>query len=277
LKRAKSMRGVNPGAISVRDYERYEAEARRGRALLAHAEASLQIATAGPVAEEVAVAEARVAEAQAEVDVQQQNRQKATVRAPYDAVITDRYADRGDRVTPLPRFELMEIMDLSVLLAQVGVPERYIQQLHVGDAAAVHVVGAGEPLPGTVVHVNDKVEPATRTFRVRVAVANRPRRYKVGQFVQVVFQVGTTAQTLVVPSPAVTYTGGQPVVFVVADGHAVARHVTVGLVSDGQTEIRSGLKEGARVVIDDPALLAHGMPVRVRKTPQADRLSRRAP
>ena len=259
LKRAESL--GKEQALSRSDYEHHLAVARRARAMFAHADAAWRIALAGPTNEEIAVAKAKVAELHAEVQVQAEKLKKATIRAPYDAVITDRYVDEGDRVTALPRVEIMEIMDLSLVVAQVAVPERYIHRVKIGEMTRVKAKGVVEPVPGVVVLINDKVEPETRTYRVRVAVENSRRIFKAGQFVEVAFLIGSSSDTLQIPSPAISYSGGQPVVFVYGDRRVCERPVKLGISNEEQTEVLSGLSEGEQVVVVDPSVLAHGMTV----------------
>ena len=97
------------------------------------AKANVSIAKAGPTESELAVAEAIVAQNENEVEIAQERLKKTVILSPYDAVVTDRYMGVGDRVTALPRVEIMEIMDLSLVIVKVGVPERFFGKVHLGD------------------------------------------------------------------------------------------------------------------------------------------------
>ena len=108
------------------------------------------------------------------------------------------------------------------------------------------------------------VFPATRTFRVRVAVDNARRRLRVGQFVHVLLNVKTSADTLTVPRRAITYAGGQSSVFVYDNDAVRLKPVGLGIEGEQDVEVVSGLEEHERVVIDDPSVLSDGMPVQLR-------------
>ena len=254
---------IGQRATSEQEYQRVQAELRSARAAVDRAEADLAEAEAGPTEAAIAVARALVAQAEAEVRIKEDQLRKTVIRAPYDAVIVDRFVDEGQRVTSQPRVELMELMDLSLVIVQVGVPERYLGRVKIGDWVRVHAAGVVDPVPGLVVLVNEKVDHETRTFRVRVAVENHERKFKAGQFVKVAFEVDSAPDTLVIPTRSLVYSGGQPQVFVFnAESQRVSQRVVrLGLEGNGITEVVDGLTEEDRIVLQDPAVLADGMRV----------------
>ncbi|MCB9941953.1 MAG: efflux RND transporter periplasmic adaptor subunit, partial [Planctomycetaceae bacterium] len=145
----------------------------------------------------------------------------------------------------------------------VGVPERYLGRVKVGDWVRVQAAGTVDPVPGLIVLVNEKVDHETRTIRVRVAVENHERKFKAGQFVKVAFEIDSAPDALVIPTRSLVYSGGQPQVFVYnAQSQRVSKRIVrVALGGDGITEIIDGLTEGDRIVLQDPAVLADGMRV----------------
>jgi multidrug efflux pump subunit AcrA (membrane-fusion protein) len=264
-------------AISQSEYDEKQAATLTTRAVMAQAKASLDIAKAGPTEEEIAVAQAAIAAAQAEVEQKRWKVAKTSIVAPYDAVITDRFVSEGDRVTAMPRVEIMEIMEICYLFAQVGVPERFVRNIRPNDQAQVIIQGFAEEVPGIVVRINDKVDPTTRTFRVRVGIDNAERQYRVGQFVRVRLNLGTSPNTLAIDRRALVYAGGQPQVFVYADGHVHLKTIQPGVETEDLVEVLSGLEEGEAIVVDDPSLLTDEMPVRVRQAEQLASTDRRHP
>ena len=194
----------------------------------------------------------------------EQNLTKATIRAPYDGVVTDMYVEVGGRVSA-GSGQILELMDLRFLVAEVGVPEAYMSHIHLQDRATVHVAGSSEPVPGLIVSINDKLDPESRSFRVRVAIDNIQRRFKAGQFARVAMNVGSQDQNIVLPSRAVTFIEGQPGVYAFADGKVTRKTVELGVSDDTQTEILDGLDAGEQIVVDDPNLLADQMEVEVRE------------
>jgi len=273
--RAKQL--IARAAISESQYDQTEAAVKMARAVLDRTEAELAMAKAGPTKEEIAVAEAAVAQAEAEVALNRWEVDKTTIRAPYDGIITDRYVDEGERVTAMPRVEIMEIMDLSFLTARLGVPERHIGRIQVGDLAKVHVQGSAEPVPGVVALINDKVDRTNRTFRIRVAIRNDERRFKVGQFIRVQLQVQSSPGALTIPADAIAYTGGEAHVFVCDGGRVGKRAVKLGIANENTVEVLAGLADGEQIVVDDPSILSDSMSVEVRTTNEGPQRPEKAP
>jgi RND family efflux transporter MFP subunit len=233
------------------------------KAMLGSHEAMLRTATAGPTKEELAVQEALLAQAEAEVKQKEQDLTKATIHAPYDGVVTDMYVEVGERVSAASG-QILELMDLRFLVAEVGVPEAYMSQLKIRDLATVHAAGSHEPVPGLIVSINDKLDPESRSFRVRVAIDNIERRFKAGQFVRVAMNIGSHEQDIVIPSRAITFAEGQPGVFLYNDGVVTRTSITLGVGNDEHVTVLSGINAGDSVVTDNPALLTDGMKVEVR-------------
>lgn len=134
-------------AISLSELDGRRTDVATTEATLGSHEAMLRTATAGPTKEELAVQEALVAQADAEVKQKEQDLTKATIHAPYDGVVTDMYVEVGERVSAASG-QILELMDLRFLVAEVGVPEAYMSRLEVQDRASVHAAGSIEPSPG---------------------------------------------------------------------------------------------------------------------------------
>ncbi|HMP60222.1 MAG TPA: efflux RND transporter periplasmic adaptor subunit, partial [Gemmatales bacterium] len=173
LKRTEAL--IRQQATSPQLYDQALAELRAATAGVDRADADLAEAEAGPTAAQVAVARALVAQVEADVRIREDRLRKTVIRAPYDAVISERFVEEGERVTSQPRVELLEIIDLSLVLVQVGVPERYLGRVAIGGKVQVTAAGSVDPVPGLVFLMNEKVDHETRTFRVRVAVENHER------------------------------------------------------------------------------------------------------
>lgn len=266
LNRAQEL--IDQGAIVQATMDQRRTTLKTATAALARADAELTLAQAGPTQEEIAVGMAAIEQARTEVARAEWELSRTEIRAPYDAVVTERFVDEGDSVTAMPRVEILELMDLGVLTAELAVPERYINRIQMGHPAQVRVKGSVEPYQGVVVLINDKVDPSSRTFRIRVGIPNDQRRLKVGQFAQVTLQIDRTEDTLTVPTKALVYTGGQANVFVFNDGTVHRQPVQLGLGNERSAEVLDGLKDGDPVVVDDPSVLSDGMAVNIRSDVQ---------
>jgi len=101
-----------------------------------------------------------------------------------------------------------------------------------------------------------EVNPATRTIKARVELANPDRALKPGMFATVNFTPAAQGEVLAVPSEAVIRTGRRSVVVVAQDGGRFAPvEVETGVEAGGRTEIRKGLEAGQKVVVSGQFLI----------------------
>jgi RND family efflux transporter MFP subunit len=248
-------------------------EIQAARAQLAQAQAAADIARQtqrlveiGPRAEEMAAARAQVDQAQAVLAAARLRVQDATVTAPFAGTILRRMVEPGESVSPLaPSFVLGEVQDVFVELI---VPERQRTDLRVGQSAVVAVDAFPKSrLTGKVEEIQPAASTASRTFTVKVRVANPERLLRPGMFARGVITTAVRSNVLQVPDRAVLLASGKKIVFVVKDGQAVRREVTVGEQQGGLAEVVEGLEAGDQVIVEGHEGLTDNQAVAPRATP----------
>jgi membrane fusion protein, copper/silver efflux system len=177
------------------------------------------------------------------------------VRAPCDGVVNDTAITTGMQVKRGDT--LVTLVDLSSLWLWVQFYENEFELLTDGQVVQVLLPAIpGLTLTGHIKAISPVVEPATRTAKVRVDIANSDGRLKPGMYAEVVADIDA-GQKLTIPSEAVLPTGSRMLVFVERGfGKLEPRFVNVGrqfVDSDGRTsesyyEVISGLVDGDRVV-----------------------------
>jgi RND family efflux transporter MFP subunit len=169
------------------------------------------------------------------------------IPAPFDGRVIERQVDVGNLAAPgTPLFVLEEE---GALRAEVSVDESLAGRIHAGDEAAV-VLAEQERFSGRVSEVFPAVDPGSRAFQVRVDVqTGKSERLAPGRFVRVEFPLGETERMLV-PESAVMRRGQLELVYVVEEGRARLRLVTLGRTREGQVEVLSGLEDGDTVVAE---------------------------
>jgi RND family efflux transporter MFP subunit len=234
--------------------------------------------TAARVAEiRVQAAEARLAAAVQSVAIAEANLENTLVRAPFSGTVLRKDAEVGEVVAPsvgggLTRGAVVTIADLSTLEVEVDVNEAYIGGIELAQPAEI-VLDAYPSVrfPGRVRQVLPTADRQKATVLVRVGIDSADPRILPEMGARVVFledaAAGDSARTapprVFAPAAAVRIEGGETVVYIVLDGRAQRRVVDGGPVSGGEREIRSGLSGGERLVLDPPAELDDGAPVRV--------------
>ena len=156
-----------------------------------------------------------------------------------------------------PEMELMTLADVSTVWVKVEVFEQQAGWLAVGQKAEVRLPHApGEKWEGTVEYIYPDVDAKTRAVRARLRFPNPGERLKFNMFADVIIHAAPRAKVLNIPREALIRTGvEQRVIVELGNGRFEARPVEVGIESGDRVEIRSGLKEGERVVTSAQFLL----------------------
>lgn len=186
----------------------------------------------------------------------------AVIRSPITGVVTHRYIERGQLVTPsTPAFA---VADVSRLEAVLGVPEQDAQRVRAGQPAMIRAEGQGDPARGRVTRIRPVVDPQSGTVQVTVELDPATAAgFRAGQFVNVEIVTETLADRITLPRTAVLVDGPNPRVFVVSGGQAAERTVVLGTSEGENVEIRDGLTPGDTVVIVGQDALRPGATVRL--------------
>jgi RND family efflux transporter MFP subunit len=184
---------------------------------------------------------------------------RTEVRAPVSGIVSRRAARLGAAASTSgePLFRI--IVDGAIDL-EADVPEQSLARLAVGMPAELKLPGVLDPVSGRVRLVNQEVDKASRTGKVRIALQDvshaHPGAFASGQ-VEIARRDGVAA-----PAAAFERDGEAARLFVVRDGKVEARQVKPGIVDGDAVEIRSGVEAGESVVARAAAFLRPGDRVR---------------
>jgi RND family efflux transporter MFP subunit len=226
----------------------------------------------------IALSQEQIRVAESQVQARRTDLDDMVVRAPFDGIAISKDAQPGEMISPVSagggftRTGICTIVDMSSLEIEVDVNESYINRVRSGQP--VEAILDAYPdwrIPAHVITTVPAADRSKATVRVRIGFAKLDERILPDMGVKVAFladelpQVTATAPKLLVPKAAVRKVDGHDVVFVVKDGVAERRAVTVGLTEGEQVEIASGLQLGERVIIEGPPTLADGARVTIRE------------
>ena len=187
--------------------------------------------------------------APAEIDAIEQTgepRRLVTVVAPRSGVVVNRGITVGTSVDPSTT--LLTIADLSRVWVLAEVPEANIPGIRVGTTAQLDFPASGrQPFAARVDFLYPTLTDRTRTLRVRFSAANRGGSLRPGLYGTAAFE-SAGQPVITVPRDAVVDTGIQQHVFVATGDRFEPRAVMLGVQLADRVEVRSGLKEGERIV-----------------------------
>jgi RND family efflux transporter MFP subunit len=199
-------------------------------------------------------AKLKVAEATAEEDREQTLAEYAKIVAPFDGVVTKRYADTGSLIqagtsSNTQSMPLVRLAELNRLRLDFPVPESSVSDVHVGDPVEINVVSLGATFTAKVSRFTGSVDDATRTMLTEVEVSNPDFRYTPGMYATAQLTLADKKNALAVPIQCVS-AGDNPTVLVLNDQHRVEeRPVSVGLETPSMAQIVSGLSESDLVIL----------------------------
>ncbi len=193
-----------------------------------------------------------------------------TISAPFDGVVTQRYANEGSMIQAgtASQSQAMPVVQLSqnnLLRLILPVPESVVSRIHVGETLDVKVPSLGRVFPGRVARFADKIQESTRTMDTEVDVPNPALTLIPGMYAEVTLRLDGRTNVLTVPIDAVDRSGPSPRVFSVTPAgviHIVP--ITTGLETAQRVEVQSGLQEGDAVVVGRRAGLKEGEQVEAR-------------
>jgi len=189
-----------------------------------------------------------------------------TITAPFDGVVTKRYANIGAMIQSGTSSQAMPVVQLSqnnLLRLILPVPESSVGRVRVGETVEMRVPSLGRTFPGRVARLAEKVQPSSRTMDTEVDVQNPTLTLIPGMYAEVNLHIAESRRALTVPLDAVDRSTAAARAYLIAAGVIHIVPVTLGIETDQNVEILSGLKEGDVVVAGRHAGLRDGQKVRV--------------
>lgn len=195
------------------------------------------------------------------------------ITAPFNGVVTERYANLGTLVQggTTSSTQAMPIVRLSeddLFRLVIPVPEAYVQFIRIGDPVAVTVPSLNRTFPGKVARFSVDVREDTRTMHTEVDVPNPKRILVPGLYADARLTLEKKQGVPTVPVQALNHEGNKTTIYVVeANGELEEHTVQLGLETANDAEVVSGLNEGDLVVVSDRAGLRPGEKVHAQQVP----------
>jgi membrane fusion protein (multidrug efflux system) len=196
--------------------------------------------------------EAKVAAARARLE-------DTIIRAPFNGRIGFRRISVGGLVNPGTVISTLD--DTSVMKLDFTVPQSYMFGLQPGLQITAQIAGVpNKSFKGRVTTLDSRVDPVTRSIIVRAEIPNADGTLKPGMFMTAKISTAPV-QAVLVPEGAIVPEQGKTFVFVVKDGVASKREVTLGRRRPGEVQVMAGLEDGERVIVEGTQKVRDGVAV----------------
>jgi membrane fusion protein, multidrug efflux system len=247
-----------------------QAEAQRAEADRQHSRLA-ELFKAGAVSKQqveqvqtqLTLAGAQVTAAYAQLDMARSNWENTRITAPADGILASRSVEPGTLVgagTPL-----FTLVDLSTVVVKAGVAERDVNLIQPGSTVPVVVPALSDrEFSGKVEAVSPAMDRQTRTYQVKLTMANTDGALKGGMFAQARFPV-KEQQGILLPVSALVERNGETYVFVTENNTAKQVKVTVSVTADDMVAVE-GIEPGTPVVTAGQNRLYDGAPVKVGRS-----------
>ncbi|MBZ0216458.1 MAG: efflux RND transporter periplasmic adaptor subunit, partial [Fimbriimonadaceae bacterium] len=142
---------------------------------------------------------------------------------------------------------VIQLQEIDIVMAIIRVPARALERVQVNSQVRLDIDGISRPVDASISIINDKVDVATRTIEVRIAIPNKNYTIKPGLFVRAeILPEPRTA--VVVPRNVILGDPSSPYVFILNEGKAIRRSVRVIEYDAIQVEVTFGLTAGEQII-----------------------------
>ncbi len=217
-----------------------------------------------------------VAVQEREVALWRQQLDDTIIRAPFSGIVTSKNAQPGEMISPMSagggftRTGICTIVDMSSLEIEVDVNESYINRVKSGQPVEATLDSYPDwRIPAKVIAIIPTADRQKATVKVRVGFEKLDPRILPDMSVKVAFQNTSEAKAerrdITVPLAAIHQRDGRDLVWVVRDGRAERRAITVQTRRGDEASVATGLSGGEKVVVGGTDKVVDGARVKEAK------------
>lgn len=180
------------------------------------------------------------------------------VRAPFNGVVTFRYADTGALIAAgtsesASAMPIVRLAQSELLRLRMPVPGSDVDYMRVGGPAIVQVQATGETIHAKIARFTRSLDRDTRTMLTEVDIPNQDLHLAPGMYATTTFPLQSSEKAMMVPINAIVE-GDQPYVLIVnRTDHVVKSPVVLGIQGPNSYQVVSGVKVGDRVIVGNQA------------------------
>jgi RND family efflux transporter MFP subunit len=197
------------------------------------------------------------------------------ITAPFDGVVTWRYADTGSLIqagtSNVSSAPVVKLSQVNVLRLRIPVPESLAASVHDGESADIRVKATDEHFSGKIIRSTDSLDRSTRTMQVEVDVPNQDYKLTPGMYADVSLRIQNDPNALTLPLQAINRGEDKTLVLAVNSQNVVEeREIHTGIEGSDRIQILSGLNEGDRVIVGNLSKYRPGQHVDPKASAMAD-------
>jgi RND family efflux transporter MFP subunit len=202
-------------------------------------------------------------QAEANLSLNENQMSYAYIKAPFNGFIGSLDVTLGEVVSP--GVPLLSVAELSNVLVVINLSDSYIGRVTRGQKINLTFTAYPEEVfQGTVAQIAPVANDATKTFPVKIFLANPGNKFKAGMLAEVKFNFNERKNVIKIPTDAVIDEIGNKSLFTVDNNTAVRKSVTLGISDGNMVEVLSGLTGTEKIVVMGQNNLDDGLKVVVK-------------
>ncbi|MEM7161770.1 MAG: efflux RND transporter periplasmic adaptor subunit [Bacteroidota bacterium] len=196
---------------------------------------------------------------------------KTSIRAPFSGMIDEVITEKGSMVSP-GMTPVIRIVNNSDMYVEVDVPEAHLRNIQKGNKAMVSIPVLGKELESKIRSVGSFVNPANRTFKIELAIANKDGLIKPNLNAKVKINDYNNEEAVLIAQSLISEDSqGREYVYVVKDkdnNEAISEraYISTGLTSGDMIEVLEGLSTDQEIVVEGARAIREGQKVKIKNS-----------
>jgi membrane fusion protein, multidrug efflux system len=199
--------------------------------------------------------------AKSEVELIQAQINKTEIKAPFNGRIGLKSVSEGSFVTNSTIIATLQ--NINPIKVDFSVPEKYSVQVEKGDKVNFTVTGSNETFTAEVYAIEPKIDPVTRSLKIRAIFRNEQGKILPGSFADVQLILKEINNAILIPTQSVIPELQGQKVFLYKNGNALPVIIETGIRNEETVQVTDGLSENDTVITSGILQIRPGMPVAI--------------
>ena len=206
--------------------------------------------------------QSKVEQAEASLSAAKKMLEDCSIYAPMDGIVGKKWVSAGE--TALPSQPVLTILDIKTLKVKVSIPEKEISSIKENTPSIISIEAIGnKTIDGGKIEKGVVADALTHTYDIRIALPNPDAEILPGMVAKVYLHAGDSIQGMYLPVRSIQQSAdGKHFVWVVKDGKAHRKDITMGKTMGNRIEVLSGLDKDDRVITNGYQKVSEGTEVK---------------
>ncbi|MCD6109581.1 efflux RND transporter periplasmic adaptor subunit [bacterium] len=202
-------------------------------------------------------ADNQVSAVEGQVAIAKTNLESATLKAPFDGTVLEKFLDEGNYVNPSQK--VLSIGDLKKVYITVNLTTEELSFVKLGQEVEINAPGGIEE-KGKITKVIPTVDPISKKIHIKILIPNKGGNFISGMFTDVIFKNAktSTASKILIPFNSVLFEQNDAYVYIIKDDKALKTKITLGNPSGTEIEVKDGLSQGDIIITDGAKTVKDG-------------------